>query len=86
MKVTGSNPVARSKIMQRQRVVKFVAQVESERKDWGFLVTHKGLNLVASGATETEALEKMDKEISKAVEAGLVHGSLKLAKPAKVGK
>lgn len=71
--------------MQRQRVIKFVATVESERQDWGFLVRHKGLNLVASGATETEALEKMDKEISRTIEAGLVHGTLK-AKPAKAGR
>jgi hypothetical protein len=63
----------------RQRIVKFVATVESEHHDWGWQVTHPALGL-ASGKTESEALEKMDKLIGRQVEFDLVHGKRKAAK------
>ena len=69
--------------MQRQRIVKLVATVEIDRHDWGYQVNHKTLGLVASGKTEQEALDKMDKEISRRLETDLVHG---FKKPAKAGR
>jgi hypothetical protein len=69
--------------MQRQRIVKLVATVESEKHDWGFQVNHKSLGLVASGKTEQEALDKIDLMISRQLEFDLVHG---LKRPAKAGR
>jgi predicted RNase H-like HicB family nuclease len=65
---------------QRPRIVKFVVTVESERHDWGFQVTHPTLGLVATGKTEQEALEKMDKLVSQRIESDLAHGKYKAAK------
>jgi predicted RNase H-like HicB family nuclease len=63
--------------MERKRVVKFVATVEITREDWGVKVTHPALGLVASGKTEDEALDKMDKAITQKIETDLVHGTVR---------
>lgn len=56
-------------MMQLQkRVVKFVATVGVTREDWGVKVTHPGLNLVATGKTEIEAMDKMDRLIAQKLE------------------
>jgi hypothetical protein len=80
--VASSILVSRSKIMKRpvQRIVKLVATVEVERFDWGFQVTHPVLGLLTSGKTESEAFEKMDKEITRKLEFDLVHGKSVKAK------
>lgn len=63
-----------------QRIVKLVVTVESERFDWGWQLTHPILGLVASGKTEQEAFDKMDKEITRKLEFDLVHGKSAKAK------
>lgn len=72
--------------MQRQRIIKFVANVEVTREDWGFKAVHPTLGTLATAETEAAALEKLDKMIAREVEFGLVHGNLKFVKPAKAGR
>ena len=68
--------------MKRQRVIKFVATVDVTKEDWGFRVDYKPLGLIATDKTESGALDKMDKEISRQLDFGLTHGNLKIAKSA----